>query len=148
LGVEQRVLDGADGLLRHAAGGLAPQRVHQRHLRLERARVLPQERGRELLDHAGHAAGTAEVLVVLAPAHDARIRGELDEVEVSPAPVGVQRLDLGDLHAAGAPPGMSRYRGSRCPGSGLTVAPSVRNTSTTAALSGAGTPSRRPSFAT
>jgi hypothetical protein len=69
---------------------------------------LPTSEGASSADHAGHAAGAAEVLVVLAPADDARVGGELDEVEVAPAPVGVERLDRRDLHARGTPPGMSR----------------------------------------
>jgi hypothetical protein len=69
-------------------------------------------------------------------------------IAVTDVSVGVERLDPGDPHDGGTPPGMSRYSGSRCPGSGLTVAPWARNTSTTAALSGAGTPSRAPSVAT
>src|SRR3546814_15704328 len=52
---------------------------------------------RHLLDDGGDTR-RAEALVELAPADDAVLGGQLDEVIVPPAGVAVQRLDLGDLH--------------------------------------------------
>ena len=98
LGVEQRVLDRAD-----------PHRHHPRH-RLARLRMQLGEHALGVLDalahhgrgqalhHAGHAGG-ALVLVVLAPAHDTVLGGELDEMIVAPAGVAVARFDADYPHA-------------------------------------------------
>ena len=72
---------------------LAAQRVHQRHVRFPRARVLADEARPQLVDHP-RQAGAAEVLVVLAPAGDPLVGRDLEEVEVAPARIGVQGLDL------------------------------------------------------
>src|SRR5439155_4376583 len=99
LDVQHRVLDGGDGLLDHAARRLAPDGVHVRNVRLPGARVLADHRGRQAVDH-GREAGPAERLVVLAPAHETRVRRELQKVEVARSGITVQRLDLGYLHWA------------------------------------------------
>ena len=82
LDVQQRVLDGGDGLLDHAARGLPPQRVHGGDVRLPRARVLADDRRGQPVDHR-RETGAAERFVVLAPAHEPRIGGDLEEVEIT-----------------------------------------------------------------
>src|SRR5262249_16945709 len=116
LDVEQRVLDGPDGLLDEAAGGLAAQRVHQGDVGLPRPRVLPHEDRGALGDHPGHA-GAAERLVVLAPAGDALVGADLEEIVVAPAHVGVQGVDPGDLHRASSRSGRRwSFGAGRLPG--------------------------------
>ena len=85
-----------------------PHRLHQRDVRLDRARVLADQHRREPLDDLGHAQ-PAEALVVLAPADQSLVGRDLQEIERPPAAVGVQRLNRRDLHScllARAPPGL------------------------------------------
>ena len=99
LRVEQRVLDGGDGLLDHAARRLPAHGVERGDDGLAGARILADHQRRQAVD--GRAdADAAEGLVVLAPADDAVIGGELEEVERALAGVGVQVLEARDLHAA------------------------------------------------
>src|SRR5262249_60862604 len=80
------------------AGGRAAEGLHEGHVRRVGPRVLPDETGRQATDQRGDAAEAAERLVVLAPADEAVVRGELDEVKGPPATVGVQCLEGGDSH--------------------------------------------------
>ena len=98
LDVEQRVLDGADRLLDDAAAGLPPDRVEQGDDCLVRRRILADDLRREAVDHGGHAEA-AERFVVLAPADQALVGADFQEIEVTLAGVRVQMLDLRDLHA-------------------------------------------------
>src|SRR5512147_88032 len=82
LDVEQGVLDRADGLLDHAAGGLAAQRGHQGDVRFPGTGILADQGGSELRDDRGDP-GTAEGLVVLAPPHDPFVGADLEEVEIA-----------------------------------------------------------------
>jgi hypothetical protein len=99
LHVHERVLDGADGLLDDAARRGAAERLHQRHLRLEGARVLADEDGDQAADQLGQP-WPAERLVVLAPADEPLVGRDLDEIEASPAGVGMEGLRRGDPHRA------------------------------------------------
>src|SRR2546428_7751280 len=99
LRVEQHVLDGGDGLLDHAARRLPAHGVERGDDGLAGARILADHQRRQAVD--GRAdADAAEGLVVLAPADDAVIGGELEEVERALAGVGVQVLETRDLHPA------------------------------------------------
>src|SRR5204863_163414 len=98
LDVEQRGLDGRDRLLHDAARGLAPHGVEQGDDGLPGPRVLADDQWDQAVDDGGDAEA-AEGLVVLAPAHEAVVRDDLEEVEVAIAGVGVQVLDSFDLHA-------------------------------------------------
>ena len=64
---------------------------------LVRADRLADDARRQPLDDGAHAR-RAEPLVELAPADDAGVGGELDEVVVAPAGIAGQRLDAFDLH--------------------------------------------------
>jgi hypothetical protein len=97
--VQERVLDRPDGLLDHAARGLPTKRVHEGDVGFPGPRILADQDGSQLGDDRGDAEA-AEGLVVLAPADDALVGADLEEVEVSPTRVGVERFDLGDLHDA------------------------------------------------
>jgi hypothetical protein len=97
LDVEQRVLDRADRLLDHAAARLAADCVEQRHHRLVGARVLADDRRRQMLDRGGHALA-AEGFVVLAPADQGCVGRDLEEIEVAMAGIGVQAVERGNLH--------------------------------------------------
>ena len=92
LDVQKRVLDRADRLLDHAAARLAADRVEQRDHRLVGPRVHADDRGREVLDRGGHALA-AERLVVLAPADQALIGADLEEVEAARPGIGVQAFE-------------------------------------------------------
>ena len=109
LQVEQPVLDGADGLLHDAARRLATNRLHQRHVRLERARVFADQIWREALDD-GVQAGPAEGLVELAPADQAVVGSDLQIVEVAAARVGLHGFNALDLHALLLPRWIDRAR--------------------------------------
>ena len=96
LDVEQRVLDGAERQRHHAAGG-RPRRGKQFGVDpLVLVSVLADHARREPLDRRGHA-GRAKSLVILAPADDAVLGHDLDEVVVPPAGVAGKRLDASDL---------------------------------------------------
>src|SRR5258708_16173012 len=62
----------------------------------DRAGVLADERGAEAVDQRRHAFAAA--LVELGPARDALIGGDLQERIGVPAAVGVEILELDDLH--------------------------------------------------
>ena len=97
--VEQRVLDGGDGLLNDAARRLPAHGVERGDDGFTRARIFPDDQRGQTVD--GRAdADAAERLVVLAPADDASVRGDLQEVERALAGIRVQVLESGDLHAA------------------------------------------------
>ena len=99
LRVEQRVLDGGDGLLDHPAGRLPAHGVERGDDGLAGARVPADHEGGQAVDGRGDA-GATERLVVLTPADDAVIGGELEEVEDALAGIGVQVLEARHLHAA------------------------------------------------
>src|SRR5229473_1117970 len=82
-------------------------------------RVRADERGREPGDGRGNA-DAAEGLVVLAPAHEALVGADLEEVEVAPPSVGMQRFDRGDLHrlSLGRPSSEARAGRGRLPDGG------------------------------
>src|SRR5262249_62266158 len=82
LHVEHGVLDGRAGLLPRAARGLAALRLHEGDVSLPRARILSDDGGSEAIDDGGEASAS-ERLVVLGPADQARVGGELEEVEVA-----------------------------------------------------------------
>ena len=96
LGVQKRVLDGAQGEGNDAAGGRPRDRIELRVDPLVIADRLADDAGRELLD-GGADARRAEAFVVLAPADDAVLGGDLDEVVVAEARIGGERLDRTDL---------------------------------------------------
>ena len=97
LHVEHRVLDGGDGLLDEAARSLAPDGVHQGDVRLPGARILADHGGGELVDDRGEARA-AEGLVVLGPADQTAVGGQLEEIEIARPGIAVQRLQPGDFH--------------------------------------------------
>jgi hypothetical protein len=103
LDVEERVLDRPDRLLDHAAARLAAERVEQRHHRLEGARVLADDRRCQMPDRGGDTLA-AEGLVVLAPADQACVGRDLEEVEIAVAGIGVKAVERGDLHESCSPP--------------------------------------------
>src|SRR5215831_2165580 len=102
LGVEERVLDGTDGLGHHAAGARSGGAVKLRVDALVLAGPLPDHNGGQALDHGAHPR-RAKPLIELAPAHDACLGGELDEVIVAPACIAGERLDVDDLHRRFSP---------------------------------------------
>src|SRR6185436_10717518 len=92
LDVEQRVLDGAERQRYHAAGG-RPRRGKQLRVDpLMLKRVLADHTRRKPLDRSRHT-GRAKALVILAPADDAILGHDLDEVVVPPAGVAGERFD-------------------------------------------------------
>jgi hypothetical protein len=97
LEVEQGILDGADRLLDHAPAGLATDGVELGDDGLEGPGIATDHLGGQPVDHRGDAE-PAERLVVLAPADQPIVGGELEEVEVALAGIGVQVLHPGDLH--------------------------------------------------
>src|SRR4029079_8418235 len=128
LGVEQGVLDGAQRLADDAAragpGGAEEVGVDA----LVLAHRLADDPRRQPMDDRLDA-GRPEPLRELAPADDAAVGAELDEVVVAPAPIAAERLDCRDLHCAllmlvsdpegptpvctGLQAGQRRYRRSR-----------------------------------
>ena len=97
LGVEQRVLDRAQRLRDHAAGG-GPRRaieLGKDALVLRRRSGRPRAPDSRSID--GADAGRAEPLVELAPADDAVVGRQLDEVVVPPAGVAGEDFDACDL---------------------------------------------------
>ena len=98
LGVEQRVLDRAETLGDDPARCRPGQRDKARR-RCARDRTgWPTTRGCQPLDDRGDA-GRAETLVELAPADDAVIGRELQEVVIAPAGIGAQHFKPGDFHS-------------------------------------------------
>ena len=96
LDVEQRVLDGAERQRHHAAGG-RPRCGKQFGVDpLMLKGVLADHARRQPLDRRGNA-GRAKALVVLAPADDAVLGHDLDEVVIPPAGVAGERFDASDL---------------------------------------------------
>lgn len=91
LGIEQRILDRTEGLRHHAAGGGTRRSEQFGKDALVLEDVLPDDTGREALD-GGANAGRAETLVEFAPADDAVLGRQLDEMIVSPA--GIAGKDL------------------------------------------------------
>src|SRR3954453_12704108 len=92
LGIEQRILDRAERLRHHAAGGRAGGREQLGVDALVPENVLPDDAGRQALDRSTDA-GRAEALVELAPADDAVLGRQLDEVVVSPAGVAGENFE-------------------------------------------------------
>jgi hypothetical protein len=85
------------GLVRDAALGRASAGVQPGCMRFEPAWVLPDEQWHEAADH-GRDPAPAKCLVILAPADDALVGGDLEEIEVAPGAVRAQRLDAFYLH--------------------------------------------------
>ena len=100
LGVEERVLDGAERLGDHAAGAGPGGAVEVGIDALVLADRLADDARGQPMDH-GADAGRAEALRELAPADDAAVGGELDEMVVAPARIAAERLD-------------ARYPDARC----------------------------------
>jgi hypothetical protein len=86
LGIEQRILDRAERLRHHAAGGGTRGREQLCVDALVPEDVLPDDAGGQALDRSADAR-RAEALVELAPSDDAVLGRQLDEVVVSPAGV-------------------------------------------------------------
>ena len=97
LGVDQCVLDGTHSLRHHAAGTGARGAVELGIDALMLADRLPHHARRQVRNH-GADARRAEALVELAPADDAAIGRELDEMIVAPARVAGERLDARHFH--------------------------------------------------
>ncbi len=97
LGIEQRIFDRTHGERDDAAGGRARGAVEFGVDALVRAGFLPDDPGGKPLYDGAHA-GCAEPLVEFAPADDAGVSGQLDEVVIAPAGVAGQRLDTLDFH--------------------------------------------------
>ena len=92
LGVEQGVFDRAQCLRNHAAGRRPRRREQLRIDPLVLKHVLPDHAHRKALDR-GANAGRAETLVEFAPADDAVVGRELDEMVVSPAGIAGKKFD-------------------------------------------------------
>ena len=97
LGVEQRVLDRAEPLGDDPAGGRPGQAVELGVDALVVEHRLADDARRQPLDHRGDAR-RAETLVELAPADDAAVGRQLQEIVVAPAGVAAQHLEPGHLH--------------------------------------------------
>ena len=108
LGVEQRVLDRAQRQRHDAAGG-RPRRGNRARRRCARARrpCWPTTRA-DSRSIAAADARRAEALVELAPADDAVVGRDLDEVVVAPAGIAGERLDA--LHFHGVLSGVGQRR--------------------------------------
>ena len=96
LGVEQRVFDRAERLRNDAAGGGAGRRKKLRIDAFVLEGVLSDHARRETLDRSADA-GRAKAFVEFAPADDAVLGGDLDEVVVSPAGVAGEQFDASYL---------------------------------------------------
>src|SRR5262249_42393943 len=94
--VEAGILDGGNGVRREPARGRPRAGVERGVDAGDRARVLADERGAEAVDQRRHTLAAA--LVELGPARDALIGGDLQERVGVPAAVGVELLELDDLH--------------------------------------------------
>src|SRR5206468_4477390 len=101
LDIPERQLDARDGLVAHAAEGLARVSEHVPVQALDRPRILADEQMREVANAAGDAVRAA-VIAALSPAHQPVIRLDADEGPGPPAAISVQRLHARDLH--GCPP--------------------------------------------
>ena len=99
LGIEQRILDRADRLRHDAAGGWARRGVKLRIDALVIADALADDLGGKARDCRTDSR-RAEVFGKLAPADDAVVGGQLDEMIVAPAGVAGERLDGADFHGA------------------------------------------------
>src|SRR5262245_26333284 len=73
------------------------RRVERRVDAADRAGILADERRAEAVDDAGHAPAAA--LVELGPADQPLVGGDLEEGIGVPARVGVEILELNDLHS-------------------------------------------------
>ncbi len=96
LDVEQRVLDGAERQRHHAARGRSCRRKQFRINPLMLEGVLADHTRAEPLDRSRHAR-RAKTLVIFAPADDAVLGHDLDEVVVAPAGVAGERFDASYL---------------------------------------------------
>ena len=101
LEVEQRVLDPGDRLRDDRARALPGGAVEIPVDRLDRSRIAPDDERREILDDAGEPARRAVRVGDLGPADEPVVRRRLEEDPGAPAGVAVERLERGDLHAAG-----------------------------------------------
>ena len=97
LGVQERVLDGANAHRHHAGHGLPGAGVQALVDALDVVYALAHHHRREFLHHRGDADG-ALVLVVFAPAHHAVFGGEFHEVVVAPTRVAMASFDGAYLH--------------------------------------------------
>src|SRR5262249_44781558 len=96
LDVEARILDGGDGMGADPARGRPRAGVERRVDAPQRAWVLADQRGTEAVDQGGHALAAA--LVELGPAGEALVGGDLQEGIGVPAAIGLEILELDDLH--------------------------------------------------
>ena len=101
LEVEERVLDPADRLLDDRPRALAGAPVEIPVDRLDRARVAADDERREIRHDAGKPGGRAVRVGHLRPADQPVVGRRLDEEPRPPAGVAGERLDRGELHAAG-----------------------------------------------
>ena len=97
LDVEQRVLDGGDGLADDAAARLGRSGGEHGVDQLDLHRVHADHVGHQRLDHA-RQAGAAEAFVVFRPADDAVGRHELEKREGPPSRVALEDFESLDLH--------------------------------------------------
>src|SRR6478752_7406253 len=95
--VETGILDGGDGVGRKPARGRTGAGVERGVDAGDRAWVLSDERLAQSVDQRGHPLATA--LVELGPAGDAYVGGDLQEGIGVPAAVGMEVLELDDLHS-------------------------------------------------
>src|SRR5262249_36549503 len=94
--VEAGILDGGDGVGRESARGRPRAGVKRGVNAGDCARVLPDERGAEAVNQGSHPLSAA--LVELRSARAALSGGDLQEGLGVPPAVGVEVLELDDLH--------------------------------------------------
>ena len=98
--VEQRVLDRAERQRHHAAGGRSRRGKQFGIDSFVLQRVLADDPRRQPLDRGGDA-GRAKAFVEFAPADQAVLGRQLDEVIVAPAGVAGKRFDAADAGCLG-----------------------------------------------
>jgi hypothetical protein len=95
--IEAGILDGGDGVGRKPARGRARAGIERGVDAGDRARVLADEFASQPVDQGGHSLAAA--LVELGPAGDALVGGDLQEGIGVPAAIGMEVLELDDLHS-------------------------------------------------
>ena len=102
LDVDQRILDGGNGLLGDAALRGTGARIKPCGMHLEAARILADQQRCEFLDQRRHTA-PAKAFVVFAPSNHAVVGGDFHEVEVSPRAISMQDVYALNLHVISFP---------------------------------------------
>ena len=97
--VDERVFDGGDRLLVHAAGGLKGHDVQEGDILLDRARIQADQPFSQPTDDGAQAFG-AEILHEFRPPDDACVGGNFQKRKIPPTSVTVQVLDLHNPHGA------------------------------------------------